>query len=173
VEYRTSAHAICDVKYHVVWVTKYRYKILRGRIAERARDLLRQICQSRDVVVIRGAVSPDHIHMLVSAPPHSVPGKLVQYLKGKSSRRLQEEFPDLRKRYWGQHLWVADTSARQWVRSRRTRSNSTLRGNNGTKTIKGSRSPHPRSLEPALLPGILQAGLSRTPTFSRNQTHRL
>ncbi len=56
-------------------------------------------------MIIRGAVSPDHIHMLVSAPPELSPSKLVQYIKGRSSRRLQEEFPDLRKRFWGQHLW--------------------------------------------------------------------
>jgi putative transposase len=106
IEYRTSAHAVFDVKYHIVWITKYRYKILRGRVAERARDLLRQICQAREVVIIRGAVSPDHIHMLVSCPANMAPSKLVQYLKGRSSRRLQDEFPELRKRYWGQHLWA-------------------------------------------------------------------
>ena len=44
--------------------------------------------------------------MLVSAPPHLAPSKLVQYVKGRSSRKLQEEFPELRKRYWGQHLWA-------------------------------------------------------------------
>ena len=105
-EYRTSAHAVFDIKYHFVWITKYRYKILRGRVAERARDLLRQICQARGVVIVRGAVSPDHIHMLVSSPPELAPAKLVQYLKGRSSRRLQDEFAELRKRYWGQHLWA-------------------------------------------------------------------
>jgi len=103
--YRKSAHAVFDVKYHVVWITKYRYKVLVGRVAERARDLIRQICAARDVLIIRGAVSPDHIHMLVSAPPDLAPAKLVQYVKGRSSRRLQDEFPGLRKRYWGQHLW--------------------------------------------------------------------
>ncbi len=87
-EYRKSAHAIYDIKYHVIWITKYRYKVLRGRIAERARDLIRQICTSREVVIIRGAVSPDHIHLLVSAPPELSPSKLVQYVKGRSSRRL-------------------------------------------------------------------------------------
>ena len=106
VEYRHSAHAVYDIKYHVIWVTKYRYKVMRGRIAERARDLIRQICQARDVVIVRGSVSPDHIHMLLSAPPHLSPAKLVQYIKGRSSRRLQEEFPELGKRYWGQHLWA-------------------------------------------------------------------
>jgi len=106
VEYRHSAHAVYDIKYHVIWVTKYRYKVLRGRVAERARDLIRQICQAREVVIVRGAVAPDHIHMLLSAPPQLSPAKLVQYIKGRSSRRLQEEFPELGKRYWGQHLWA-------------------------------------------------------------------
>jgi len=105
-EYRTSAHAVFDIKYHLVWITKYRYKILRGRVAERARDLLRQICQSREVVIVRGAVSPDHLHMLVSCPPNMAPAKWVQYLKGRSSRRLQDEFGELRQRDWGQHLWA-------------------------------------------------------------------
>ena len=105
-EYRVGGHAVYDIKYHLIWITKYRYKVLRGRVAERARDLIRQICQSRDVVIVRGAVSPDHIHMLVSAPPSLAPAKLAQYIKGRSSRRLQDEFEDLRKRYWGQHLWA-------------------------------------------------------------------
>ena len=96
-EYRHTARATFDLKYHVIWITKYRYKILRGRIAERACDLIRRVCQARDVVIIRGAVSPDHIHMRLSAPPHLAPAKLVQYIKGRSSRKLQEEFPELRK----------------------------------------------------------------------------
>jgi len=100
-EYRRSAHAVFDLKYHVVWITKYRYKILRGRIAERARDLIRQSCEAREVVIMRGAVSPDHIHMQLPAPAHMAPSKLVQYLKGRSSRRLQEEFPEFAKAVLG------------------------------------------------------------------------
>ena len=116
-EYRTSAHAKYDIKYHLVWIAKYRYKILRGAVAERARDLMRQTCQMRDVVVVRGAMAVDHVHMLVSAPPHVAPSKLVQYVKGRSSRRLQEEFPHLRKRYWGQHLWARGYfCATRWAR---------------------------------------------------------
>src|SRR5688572_361436 len=108
-EYRHSAHAVWDIKYHLVWITKYRYKVLKGEVAERARDLIRQICQAREVIIIRGAVSPDHIHMLVSSPAHLAPAKLVQYIKGRSSRRLQEEFPHLRKKHWGETLvgtWI-------------------------------------------------------------------
>ncbi|MBS1824707.1 MAG: IS200/IS605 family transposase [Acidobacteria bacterium] len=105
VEYRTSAHAIYEIKYHLVWITKYRYKVLRGRVAERARALIRQTCEARGITIIQGAVSPDHVHMLVSAPPSLAPAKIVQCIKGRSSRRLQDEFTELRKRYWGQHLW--------------------------------------------------------------------
>ena len=105
-EYRQSGHAVWDIKYHLVWITKYRYKILHGEVGERARDLLRQICAAREVRILRGAVSPDHIHMLVVVPPQLAPAKLVQFLKGRSSRMLQRDFPHLRKRYWGQHLWA-------------------------------------------------------------------
>ena len=106
VDYRRSAHAMYDIKYHVIWVTKYRYKVMRGRVAERARELIRQICQAREVVIVRGAISPDHIHMLLSVPPNLAPAKVVQYIKGRSSRLLQAEFPELGKQYWGQHLWA-------------------------------------------------------------------
>jgi putative transposase len=101
-EYRQSGHAWCDIQYHLVRMTKHRYQILRGETAERARDRIRQLCHAREVVILRGSVSPDHIPMLVSAPAHLAPSKRVQYSKGGSSRRLQEEFPHGRKRYWGQ-----------------------------------------------------------------------
>ena len=105
-DYHHSAHAVWDIKYHLVWITKYRYKILSGEVGERARDLLRQMAAAREVRIIRGAVSPDHIHMLVVVPPQMAPAKLVQFLKGRSSRMLLHECPHLRKRYWGQHLWA-------------------------------------------------------------------
>jgi len=89
-EYRTSGHAIWDIKYQLIWVTKYRYKILRGKVAERARDVIRQVCQAREVMIVRGSVSLDHIHLQVSVPPLLSSAKLVQYVKGKSSRQLQE-----------------------------------------------------------------------------------
>ena len=149
-EYRQSAHAVFDLKYHLIWCTKYRKKILRGRIAERARDLIRQVCGARNVVIVRGAVSPDHIHLLVGAPPILAPAKLAQYIKGRSSRLLQAEFPELRKQYWGQHMWARATSARRWVRWTRQRSRPISRISGGTKTTSRSRSPRPPSLKPAL-----------------------
>jgi putative transposase len=105
-EYRRGAHTVYDIQYHFVWVTKYRYHVLRGEVAERARDLIRQSCMSRELKLLKGHVSQDHVHLLVSCPPSLSPGKVMQYLKGRSSRLLQQEFPHLKKRYWGQHIWA-------------------------------------------------------------------
>ena len=104
-EYRKSSHSVYDIKYHVIWTTKYRYQVLRGAIAQRAKDLIIQGCQARNIAIIKGSVGKDHIHVLLSCPPILSPAKIMQYLKGRSSRLLQEEFPELKRKYWGQHLW--------------------------------------------------------------------
>lgn len=104
--YRKGSHVVYDVKYHLIWVTKYRYKVLNGKIAKRVRELIIQGCEIRGVKIIEGSVGKDHIHVLISCPPNISPNKLVQYLKGRTSKLLQEEFVELRKRYWGQHLWA-------------------------------------------------------------------
>ena len=105
-EYRKGPHSVYDIQYHMVWTTKYRYRILTGEIGTRLRDLIRQISMTRDVTIVKGHVGADHVHVLVSAPPQIAPAKLVQSFKGKSSRLLQQEYPSLRKRYWGRHLWA-------------------------------------------------------------------
>jgi len=104
-DYSKSSHAVYDIKYHIIWVTKYRYKVLVGKIAERLRELIRQGCEARKITIITGSISKDHVHLLISCPPSMAPSKIVQYLKGRSSRLIQEEFQELKKRYWGQHLW--------------------------------------------------------------------
>ena len=104
--YRKSAHATYDIKYHIVWITKYRKPVIVGKIAERTRELIRMICQGNEVEILAGHVGKDHIHLLVSVPPHLSASKLVQYLKGNSSRKLQMEYKELNKQFWGQHLWA-------------------------------------------------------------------
>ncbi len=103
--YRKGSHSVHDVKYHFVWITKYRYKILVGDLALRVRDIIKEVCISSDSIILKGVVSKDHIHVLVSCPPTIAPSKLVQLMKGKSSFRVQQEFPEIKKRYWGQHMW--------------------------------------------------------------------
>ena len=95
-----------NINLHIVWITKYRYKVLKEDIGIRTRNLIRRICNEENVEIIKGSVSPDHVHILVSIPPSLSISKLVKYLKGKTSRKLQMEFPQLKKKYWGQHLWA-------------------------------------------------------------------
>lgn len=102
-----GSHTVYDIQYHIVWTTKYRYKILTGKVAERLRELLRQGCEARGIKIIKGSINKEHVHMLVGCSPILAPSKMMQYLKGRSSKILQEEFNELRKRYWGQHLWAS------------------------------------------------------------------
>lgn len=104
--YRKTAHSVYDLKYHIVWITKYRKPILRGEIGKRVRELIRQTCASLDVYILKGHVSKDHVHLLVSVPPNLAVSELVKRLKGRSSRLMLEEFGELRKLYWGRHLWA-------------------------------------------------------------------
>jgi putative transposase len=76
-----------------------------GLIAERTRELIRQICKEHEVEILRGHISKDHVHLFVSVPPHLAISKLVQYLKGKSSYKMLQENKQLSKEFWGRHLW--------------------------------------------------------------------
>ena len=105
-EYRHGAHTIYDVKDHLVWVTKYRYPVLTGQIALRARDTIRQVCMAKDITILKGHVSRDHVHLFASIPPRMSVALGVQYIKGRSSRLLQQEFSELKRRCWGRHLWA-------------------------------------------------------------------
>jgi putative transposase len=104
--YRTSSHSRYDLKYHFVWVPKYRKRVLHGNVAIRLRALVREICKANDIEILSGHVSQDHVHLFVSAPPNISPSKIMQYLKGKTSRKLQMEFRHLQKAFWGRHLWA-------------------------------------------------------------------
>ena len=104
--YRTGAHTRFSLKYHFVWVTKYRKPILSGPVSIRLRELVREVCRTNDVEILEGAVSTDHVHVFVSCPPTISPSKLMQYVKGKTSRKLMMEFTHVRKECWGRHLWA-------------------------------------------------------------------
>ena len=103
---RTNGHTVSELTVHIVWSTKYRYKVLIGDIQKRCREILMQICEAEDILIQKGVVSQDHIHMHINyRPSHSI-SEIVKKLKGRSSRKLQQEFPSLQKRYWGQHFWA-------------------------------------------------------------------
>ena len=103
--YRKTSHVIYDNKYHIVWTPKYRFNILSGQVALRVRELIRQIALANEVDILSGSIGSDHVHIHVSIPPQLSVSKFVQFAKGATSRKLQQEFETIRKRYWGQHVW--------------------------------------------------------------------
>ena len=104
--YTTGSHTVFHHRYHIVWVPKYRYKVLRGEIRERVRTIIRQVCSELGVEIVSGVLSTDHVHMFVEIPPHIAVSYFMQRVKGRSSHKIQQEFPELRKRYWGQRFWA-------------------------------------------------------------------
>lgn len=104
--YRHGSHTVFTIHLHLVWITKYRKKVLVESVALRIRDMIREICQGEGVDIIKGHVSKDHVHLFVSLPPQVTISRLVQRLKGKTSFKLLNEFPHLRKTYWGRHFWA-------------------------------------------------------------------
>jgi putative transposase len=105
-EYRYGSHTVYSIEYHFVWVTTYRYKVLSGDVAVRVRELVRQTCDLFEIQILQGVVSKDHVHILVSSPPTMAPSELMRRMKGRPSSKLFEEFPNLKKRYWGRHFWA-------------------------------------------------------------------
>lgn len=104
--YRKTSHSTYDLKYHIVWITKYRKKVMVGQIAEKVRTIIREICKANEVEIIKGHISKDHVHLFVSVPPYISISSLLQSLKGKSSRKLLATEKELQKQFWGRHLWA-------------------------------------------------------------------
>ena len=103
---RTNGHSVSRLSAHIVWVTKYRFPVLEGDIKMRCRTILIQVCEAEDIQILKGVVSKDHIHMHIEYRPSQDISTIVKYLKGRSSRKLQMEFPELKKKYWGRHFWA-------------------------------------------------------------------
>ena len=105
-EHRYNSHSVTRLTAHVVWVTKYRFQVLQGEIKVRCRDLIVQICDAEDVRILKGVVSSDHVHIHIEYPPSKSISDLVKRWKGRTSRLLQQEYPELKRRYWGKHFWA-------------------------------------------------------------------
>jgi len=104
--YQKSSHATYRCEYHFVWVPKYRYQVLVKEIKPRLRQILVELCEWKDIQIIEGAIASDHVHMYLSVPPKYSPAYVMKILKGKSAEYLGKEFPELRKQYWGMHIWA-------------------------------------------------------------------
>ena len=104
--YRLGAHTKSDLKVHVVWIPKYRKPVLIGDVALRVRDIVRRIAAEHELEIISGNVARDHVHVFLSYRPTQDVSQIMQWLKGISSRVLLQEFPRLRKQFWGKHFWA-------------------------------------------------------------------
>jgi putative transposase len=104
--YRRAAHTVYELHYHFVFITKYRKPVLRGEVAVEVREMIRQICRGNDIEILAGHVRADHVHLLLSVPPHLAPSRVMQAIKGKTSHRLLMNWKRLREQFWGRHLWA-------------------------------------------------------------------
>ena len=109
---KSTSHAVYEAKYHLVWCPKYRKRILVGEIRERVKELFFEIAERFDLEIDRCEVAEDHIHILISFPPRYSIAQVVGIIKGKSGSKIFEEYPKLKKKLWGGHLWEQGYFAR-------------------------------------------------------------
>ena len=105
-KYRKTSHAVYDIKYHFVMVPKYRYRVLNGEIKEWLKKEISHVCEGMEIIIEEGKICSDHVHMCLSVPPKYSPAEVMKRIKGRSSEGIFKEFPEVRKRYWGQHFWA-------------------------------------------------------------------
>lgn len=104
--YWTGAHTKHKLRYHIVWIPKYRKRVLIGKLAQRLRELLYQACEVNGWCIEELSVVEDHIHLLIQAKPDKAVAYVVQILKGGTSKVLRSEFPELDEFMWGDSLWA-------------------------------------------------------------------
>ena len=105
-DYRRASHVVYRLRYHFVFITKYRKPVLKGDIAKEIRKLTREICRTHDIEIVKGHIRPDHVHLLLDVPPKMSPSKVMQAIKGKTSHHMLQDHRRLRREFWGRHLWA-------------------------------------------------------------------
>lgn len=103
--YWKGAHTKHRVMYHIVWIPKYRKRVLKGEIADRIKELIIECAEVNRWRIDEINIQPDHVHILIQLRPDISISKAVQLIKGKSSRVIRKEFPSLEEFYWGDSFW--------------------------------------------------------------------
>lgn len=105
-EFKKLSHTLYQCKYHIVFCPKYRYRVLQGEVAGYVKQEVYRLCSQKEgVEVLEANVQADHVHIVLSIPPKYGVSHLMGFLKGKLALRVLRHYPNLRKRYWGNHLW--------------------------------------------------------------------
>ena len=102
---KRTSHAVYDLKYHMVWVPKYRKVILKGDLARRMREIFAEIAERYEFEIDTMEVKDDHVHLFLSAPPRYSPAAIVQVIKSISGKKVFKEFPEVKKELWGGEFW--------------------------------------------------------------------
>ena len=102
---RRSKHSVYDLKYHFVWIPKYRKKVLTPEVADYSKEVLQRIAEEYDMVIDTLEVVEDHVHVFLEAPPRLSPARIVQILKSILARELFRQYPHLGRMLWGGKLW--------------------------------------------------------------------
>jgi len=104
-EIRSSAHSKYRCQYHIVFAPKYRRQVIYGKIKKDVGEILRKLCMQKEVEIIEAEACPDHIHMLVSIPPHISIAQFMGFLKGKSSLMIFDRHANLKYKYGQRSFW--------------------------------------------------------------------
>lgn len=105
--FRRLSHSIWHCQYHIVWVPKYRFRVLTGAIQKAAQTGIHAVCGFSKCEVIELNVQPDHVHLVVMVPPKLSISDLMGRVKGQTAMKIFRQFRHLRKKpYWGNHFWA-------------------------------------------------------------------
>ena len=104
--YATGSHTKHKLQYHVVWIPKYRKRVLRGKIVIRLRKLMYEACRMNRWWISEMAIAGDHVHIVIQLPPRVSVAEAVQMIKGGTSRVLRKEFPEMDEFLWGESFWA-------------------------------------------------------------------
>ena len=133
---KSTAHTRYDLRYHFVFIPRYRKRVLQGKIADRIKGMILFCCQLYDWEPYELAIEKDHIHLYLGAQPKWSPSQIMNKIKGGSSRKIKQSFPKLREIYWGATFWadgylvkstgaITDKVISEYIKKQRTKANET------------------------------------------------
>ena len=105
-EHESLTHTKWDCKYHVVFIPKYRRKVLYGQLRKHLGEVLRTLALQRESRIEEGHLQPDHVHMMISIPPKYAVSQVVGHIKGKSAIHLARTYGERKRNFVGQHFWA-------------------------------------------------------------------
>lgn len=103
---KSTAQTRYDLRYHFVWIPRYRKRILEGKIADRINGMIKFAAQIHEWEIYELAIQLDHVHLYIGASPKWSPSEIMKVIKGGTSKKIRELFPDIDEVYWGATFWA-------------------------------------------------------------------